>query len=53
MNAHDLLWIGFDGKDAAEVPEAPVPGAVILFARNLDPDQIGRASCRERVLRLV
>lgn len=46
MNAHDLLWIGFDGMDAAEVPEAPVPGAVILFARNLDPDPLaGPARC--------
>lgn len=46
MNAHDLLWIGFDGKDAAQVPDDPVPGAVILFARNLDSDPaVGPARC--------
>ena len=36
--AHGLLWIGFDGLDAGEVPELPVPGGLIPFSRNLDPD---------------
>jgi beta-N-acetylhexosaminidase len=36
--AHGLLWIGFDGKDSAEVPDLPTPGGLIPFARNLDPD---------------
>lgn len=54
MNAHDLLWIGFDGKDAAEVPETPVPGAVILFARNLDPDPVaGPARCHALIQGLM
>ncbi len=36
--ASPLLWIGFDGREAAEVPDLPVPGGIIPFARNLDPD---------------
>lgn len=36
----DLLWIGFMGMDASEVGE-PEAGAIILFARNLDPDPQG------------
>jgi len=36
-NAFDILWIGFDGIDAPQAG-GPRAGAVILFARNLDPD---------------
>lgn len=36
--AHELLWIGFDGLDAGEVPDLPWPGGLIPFGRNLDPD---------------
>lgn len=39
--AHGLLWIGFNGRDAEEVPDLPVPGGIIPFARNLDPDPEG------------
>lgn len=39
--AHDLLWIGFEGLDAQAVPPVVQPGALILFARNLDPDPVG------------
>ena len=33
-----LLWIGFDGLDAAAVPADLAPGGIIPFSRNLDPD---------------
>ncbi|HJU83363.1 MAG TPA: glycoside hydrolase family 3 N-terminal domain-containing protein [Holophagaceae bacterium] len=47
MDAHGLLWMGFDGKDAAEVRADLRPGGVILFARNLDPDPAtGPARCK-------
>ena len=48
MRASDgLLWMGFDGMDAPGVPEGLVPGGVILFARNLDPDPAaGPARCK-------
>ena len=36
--AHSLLWIGFDGRDASDVPDLPTPGGIIPFSRNLDPD---------------
>jgi beta-N-acetylhexosaminidase len=36
--AHALLWIGFDGQDAHAVPDLPIPGGIIPFSRNLDPD---------------
>lgn len=36
--AHALLWIGFDGQDSDAVPDLPIPGGIIPFARNLDPD---------------
>jgi len=43
--AFDLLWTGFDGLDSAEV-KGPEAGAIILFARNLDPDPVrGPARC--------
>lgn len=43
--AFDLLWTGFDGLDAPD-PKAPAAGAVILFARNLDPDpKVGPERC--------
>jgi len=37
--AFDILWTGFDGLDARDV-KGPEAGAVILFARNLDPDPV-------------
>ena len=35
--AFDILWTGFGGLEAHQV-KGPESGAVILFARNLDPD---------------
>ncbi len=37
--AFDILWTGFEGLEAQDV-KGPQPGAVILFARNLDPDPV-------------
>ena len=43
---HRLLWIGLFALDGAEVPTAPQPGGVVLFARNLDPEPgTGPARC--------
>ena len=40
------IWMGFQGQDAAAVPTATVPGGVVLFARNLDPEPVaGPARC--------
>ena len=45
--AHQLLWTGFEGLDAAGVELPFSPGGVIPFARNLDPDpELGPARCR-------
>lgn len=45
--SEQLLWTGFDGKDAEEVHLPLRPGAIILFARNLDPDpRTGPARCK-------
>jgi beta-N-acetylhexosaminidase len=42
MTAHTegygLLWIGFEGKDATQVEPGFMPGGLVFFARNLDPD---------------
>ncbi len=47
LNAHQLLWSGFQGKDPGEVTLPFAPGGIILFARNLDPDPVtGPARCR-------
>jgi len=35
---HQLLWTGIFGLDSAEVQLDGVPGGVVLFGRNLDPD---------------
>lgn len=35
---HDLLWVGFEGKDGTQVEPGFTPGGLVLFARNLDPD---------------
>lgn len=49
-SAHQLLWTGFLGLDAAGVDLPFHPGAIILFARNLDPDpEGGPARCRALV----
>ena len=46
-SAHQLLWTGFRGLDAAAVDLPFSPGGLVLFARNLDPDPIaGPARCR-------
>ncbi|MDR3684162.1 MAG: glycoside hydrolase family 3 N-terminal domain-containing protein [Geothrix sp.] len=46
-HAHQLLWTGFRGLDAAEVDLPFEPGGIILFARNLDSDpEAGPARCR-------
>ena len=36
----DLLWAGFEGRDGGAVSLDFVPGGVVLFARNLDPDPV-------------
>lgn len=47
MRAHQLLWTGFGGLDAADVDLPFIPGGLVLFARNLDPDPgTGPARCR-------
>ena len=41
-----LIWMGFQGLDGADVSIDFIPGGVILFARNLDPDPVlGPARC--------
>ncbi len=35
---HELLWTGFEGKDATQVDLGFAPGGLTFFARNLDPD---------------
>lgn len=37
---HELLWIGFEGKDGTQVDPGFIPGGLVLFARNLDPDPL-------------
>lgn len=32
------IWIGIPGPDPADLPEGIVPGGIVLFGRNLDPD---------------
>ncbi|MCE1227901.1 MAG: hypothetical protein LWX11_00170 [Firmicutes bacterium] len=47
--ALEMLWRGFRGMDAADVT-GPRAGAVILFARNLDPDPVaGPARCHRLI----
>ncbi|BDU72854.1 glycoside hydrolase family 3 N-terminal domain-containing protein [Mesoterricola silvestris] len=42
----ETIWMGIHARDAAEVPAVPVPGGVVMFARNLDPDPAtGPARC--------
>lgn len=44
--ATELIWMGVHALDTAEVPADPVPGGVVMFARNLDPDPVsGPARC--------
>ncbi len=53
MGPLDTLWMGFDGRDAAEVPQDPRPGGVVLFAKNLDPDpEAGPRRCHALVIDL-
>lgn len=48
-DAFDILWTGFRGLDAEEV-KGPEAGAVILFARNLDPDPVtGPGRCHRLI----
>lgn len=35
---HGLLWTGFEGKDATQADLGFIPGGLVFFARNLDPD---------------
>lgn len=50
--AFDLLWRGIDGLDG-EAVRGPEAGAVILFARNLDPDPIhGPERCHRLIQNL-
>jgi beta-N-acetylhexosaminidase len=45
--SEQILWTGFEGRDAQEVRLDLRPGAVILFARNFDPDPaLGPARCK-------
>jgi beta-N-acetylhexosaminidase len=40
------IWMGFHALDAADVSTEVVPGGIVLFARNLDPDPVlGPARC--------
>lgn len=40
------IWMGLPGPDAADGPADLVPGGIVLFARNLDPDpEKGPARC--------
>ena len=42
----DTLWIGLQHPDSRGLPEGIVPGGVVLFGRNLDPDpRLGPARC--------
>ena len=58
VEARDFLWLNPDVKPFAEAdPGFPLDGAMVedaaarllRFAPFLNADQIGRASCRERV----
>jgi beta-N-acetylhexosaminidase len=43
---HELLWIGFEGKDGTQVDPGFTPGGLVFFARNLDPDPaVGPERC--------
>jgi beta-N-acetylhexosaminidase len=47
--AHQLLWTGISGLDAAEV-KGPHPGGIVLFGRNLDPDpERGPERCHDLI----
>ena len=47
VSAHQLLWTGFHGLDPVEVDLPFIPGGIVLFSRNLDPDpEGGPARCR-------
>jgi len=49
-SAEELLWTGFEGRDAVQVDLRFRPGGVVLFARNLDPDPVlGPARCHRLV----
>lgn len=40
------IWMGTPALDAADVPARIVPGGLVMFARNLDPDPLsGPARC--------
>ncbi len=40
------IWMGIQAQDAVDVPTELVPGGVVLFARNFDPDPVrGPARC--------
>lgn len=42
----ETIWMGIHALDAAEVSRDVVPGGVVMFARNLDPDpEAGPARC--------
>jgi beta-N-acetylhexosaminidase len=34
----DVLWTGFDGQDVGHLAPGPLPGGLVLFAKNLEPD---------------
>jgi beta-N-acetylhexosaminidase len=41
-----MIWMGIQGLDAADVDTDLVPGGLVLFVRNLDPDpRTGPARC--------
>jgi beta-N-acetylhexosaminidase len=40
------IWMGVQAQDAIDVPTGLVPGGVVMFARNFDPDPVlGPARC--------
>ncbi len=50
QSPHPILWTGFQGLDAPAVEHPFLPGGIILFARNLDPDpRLGPARCHDLI----
>ena len=47
--AHVRLGISLDRVIAIEEPGMPDHSAAVVVERPIDPEEIGRASCRERV----
>ncbi len=47
------IWMGVQAQDASNVPTSLVPGGVVLFARNFDPDPVqGPGRCHALISEL-